>query len=308
MSVLINIILDIILPIFVLIAVGFIAQKKLQMDVRTFTKINIYIFIPAIIFTKIYSTEVTWQLFATVLFYLLSIMLIMLVLGMVVAHVLSYPRGIRNAFLNSLLFFNAGNYGLPIAELAFQHNPLAASVQIFIMVIQNILGSTLGVFQATTGKKSKKEALKNVLIMPSLYVLMAVVIIKSFQIVVPEVILFPLNSMAKGFVPIALITLGVQLAEVKISTRIKDIFVACSLRLILGPTVGFILVALMGLEGILAKSLIIGVATPAAVNTAIIAKEFDNEPEYASQIVFFSTIFSIATISVLIYALQYLSM
>ena len=300
------IVANVIFPIFMLILIGFVAQKKFNMDVRTFSKINLYIFVPAIIFKNIYKTEVTWQLFGTILLYLLAIFIGMFFLGMGIARLLNYPRGIRNAFTNSILFFNAGNYGLPVTEIAFQSNPLATTAQIFIMVIQTILMNSFGVFQSAAGKSENRQALKNAIMMPAIYVLILVVIIKILNIEIPVFLMTPVENLSKGFIPVALLTLGVQLSEVKISKRIKDILISSFIRLLLAPIIGFIIVNLMGVEGILAKVLILGVATPTAVNIAVIAREFDNEPEYASQIVFVSTLLSVITIPLLILLLEYI--
>lgn len=299
------IVANVIFPIFMLILIGFVAQKKFNMDVRTFAKINMYIFVPAIIFKNIYKTEVTWQLFGTILLYLLIIFIGMFSLGMAIARLLNYPRGIRNAFTNSILFFNAGNYGLPVAELVFQSNPLATTAQIFIMVIQTILMNSFGVFQSAAGRSENRQALKNAIMMPAMYVLILAVIIKILSIEIPVFLMTPVENLSKGFIPVALLTLGVQLSEVKISKRIKDILISSFIRLILAPIIGLIIVNLMGVEGILAKVLILGVATPTAVNIAVIAREFDNEPEYASQIVFVSTLLSVITIPLLILLMEY---
>lgn len=300
------IVANVIFPIFMLILIGFVAQKKFNMDVRTFAKINMYIFVPAIIFKNIYKTEVTWQLFGTILLYLLIIFIGMFFLGMAIARLLNYPRGIRNAFTNSILFFNAGNYGLPVAEIAFQSNPLATTAQIFIMVIQTILMNSFGVFQSAAGRSENRKALKNAIMMPAMYVLILVVIIKILNIEIPVFLMTPVENLSKGFIPVALLTLGVQLSEVKISKRIKDILISSFIRLLLAPVIGFMIVNLMGVEGILAKVLILGVATPTAVNIAVIAREFDNEPEYASQIVFVSTLLSVITIPLLILLMEYI--
>ena len=292
---------DIILPIFILIIIGFIAQKKMKMDVRTFTRLNIYVFVPALLFTKVYETEITWQLFGSVMVYIAAICIFMYLLGEGVSRLLKYPRGISKAFVNSLLFFNSGNYGLPLVELAFKNNPIATTAQIFIMLIQNITTNTFGVFQASAGNAGTKKALKNILTMPSMFVLVAVIPIKVMHIKIPEFIMMPFHNISGGFVAFALITLGVQLADVKIAFNIKNVLVSSFIRLIISPVLGLLLIHLLGVDGILAKSLIIGVATPAAVNTAIIAKEFNNEPEYASQIVFATTILSAITIPCILY-------
>lgn len=301
METFLTLLIDIIMPIFIMIAVGFAAQKLLKMEVRTFTKLNMHVFVPSLLFTKIYETQITWQLFGNVLIYILSICAIMFILGEIVSRLLKYPQCTKKAFVNSLLFFNSGNYGLPLVELAFKNSPVATTAQIFIMFIQNITSNTFGVFQACAGNVGYKKALKNVFAMPSMFVLLVVIPIKIFQLQVPEFIMLPLHNISGGFVAFALITLGVQLAEVKVAFNLKNIFVTSIIRLVLSPLCGLLLVNLLGIQGILAKSLIIGVATPTAVNTAIIAKEFNNEPEYASQIVFATTILSAITIPVILY-------
>jgi predicted permease len=305
LAIFIYILYNIILPIFILVAIGFTAQKFLRMDSRTFSRINIYILIPAILFVKIYEAQVSLQFVGLVLFFILIVETVMLALGELFSRWLKYPRGIRKAFTNSLLFFNSGNYGLPLVEMAFHGNPVAISSQIFVMLIQNISTSTFGVFQVSSGKSGYRQALQNMLVMPSLYVLAVVLLVKGFAIKLPDQLLQPLRYISGGFVGLALITLGVQLAEVKAKFRVHDVFLASLIRLVLSPLLGFLLVRLLGIHGMLAKSLIIGVATPTAVNTAILAREFDNEPEYAAQIVLVSTLFSVVTLSTIIYLLHY---
>jgi predicted permease len=298
------ILLNILLPIFILVSIGFGAQKLLRMDSRTFSRLNIYILIPAVLFVKIYEAHVSLRFVGQVLSFIIIVELLMYALGEGLARLLKYPRGIRKAFCSSLLFFNSGNYGLPLIELVFNGNPIATASQVFVMLTQNISTSTFGVFQASSGKSSYRQALQNMLVMPSLYVLTIVLIVKGFAIKVPFQLMMPLKYISGGFVGLALITLGVQLAEVKAKFRVKDVLLASLIRLILSPLLGFGLVWLLGIHGILAKSLIIGVATPTAVNTAILAREFDNEPEYAAQMVLVSTLFSAITLSTLIYLLN----
>ena len=48
---------NIILPIFIPIGAGYLLQRKFPLNVATLTKIQFYIFIPALLFTTIYKTE-----------------------------------------------------------------------------------------------------------------------------------------------------------------------------------------------------------------------------------------------------------
>lgn len=304
MSTFIYIIINTILPIFLIVAAGYIAQKKFRMDTRTFSRANIYLFIPAVLFMKIYEAKVSMAFVGQVVAYIITVQAFMLLLGELLSRLNKYPRSKKKAFCNTLLFFNSGNYGLPLIDLVFKGSAIAAASQIFIMLTQNITTSTFGVFQASSGKSSYKQALKNVLIMPSLYVLAVVVIVKVTGITMPEPILTPLRYLSEGFIGMALLTLGVQLAEVTAKINIKDVLLSSGIRLVLSPALGFLLILLLGVQGDLAKAMIIGVATPTAVNTAILAREFDNEPEYASQNVLVSTLLSPITLSVLIFLLN----
>ncbi len=303
MQAFVQIFLDIALPIFILIGIGFGARKIFFIDLKSLTKLNVYVFVPPVLFVKIYETQVTVGLFAAVAGFVLAICFIMFVLSTAVSKLFKYPAGEKTAFLNAMLFFNSGNYGLPMVALAFNGNPLAMTVQIFIMLVQNVLTNTLGVFNASSSNKNYGRALKNVFMMPSIYVIIVVIIIKGLNVNIPGPIMTPLESITNAFIAVALITLGVSLAEVKLRFNLKNIFAASLIRLIISPAAAFLLVNLMGLEGILAKALILGVATPSAVTTAIIAKEFDNKPEFASEAVFFTTLISAVTIPVIIYLL-----
>lgn len=303
MQAFLQIFFDIALPIFILIGIGFGARKIFFIDLKSLTKLNVYVFVPPVLFVKIYETRVTFGLFVAVAGFVLAICLIMYVLSLVVSRLFKYPAGEKIAFTNAMLFFNSGNYGLPLVALAFNGNPLAMTVQIFIMLVQNVLTNTLGVFNASSSGKDYKRALKNVFMMPSIYVIFAVIIVKGLNVSIPGPIMAPLESITNAFIAVALVTLGVSLAEVKIRFDLRNIITASLIRLVIAPLAAFFLVNLMGLEGILAKALILGVSTPSAVTTAIIAKEFDNKPEFASEAVFFTTLISSITIPVIIYLL-----
>ena len=189
------IIINIILPIFFLIAVGFVGQKKLKMDLRTLTKLNIYIFIPAVLFLKIYETNVTLKFFSQVLVYILIIQVAMFILVQLLSKAFGYSRIIKGLLQLSAVF-NSGNYGLPLVELVFNGDPVAVTSQVFIMLIQNVTTNTFGVFRPVQEIPTTK-ALKNILKMPSIYVILMVILVKSFHITIPGLVLVPLGYIAK---------------------------------------------------------------------------------------------------------------
>lgn len=98
-------------------------------------------------------------------------------------------------------------------------------------------------------------------------------------------------------------TLGAQLADTKLNFKIPKVYLSNVLRLIVAPFFAFILVKLFSIDQInpLAEQVIIICSgAPTAVNTVLLAIEYDNEPELSSQIVFSSTLVSAITISLII--------
>ena len=99
----------------------------------------------------------------------------------------------------------------------------------------------------------------------------------------------------------ALITLGIQLAQIEFKFKLRLILTASAVRLLLAPVIGFGLVLLLGIEGVLAQALIVGIATPTAVNATLLADEFGNEREYTAHMVVATTIFCTFTLPLIIY-------
>ena len=62
----------------------------------------------------------------------------------------------------------------------------------------------------------------------------------------------------------------------------------------------------LSMEGIVAQVLFISSGLPTAVNTALIAVEYDNYPDFVSQVVMTSTLLSAVSIVFIIYAARIL--
>lgn len=69
----------------------------------------------------------------------------------------------------------------------------------------------------------------------------------------------------------------------------------------MGPLLALAMIYLLNMDGIVAQSLFIASSFPTSRNTSTIAMEYQIEPELHAQIVLFSTLFSIITVTVVIY-------
>ncbi len=147
--------------------------------------------------------------------------------------------------------------------------------------------------------------MRTILSMPVIYAIPLAFILKDFHIPLPEPLYIPLTYIYNAFIAMALLTLGVQLGSMKWVIKFHDVLISNFLRLIIGSVIGFSVVLLLGLHGTMAQALILSSSVPTSLSSVLLAVEFDNEPEFVSQAIFASTIFSIFTVTIVIYLLQF---
>ena len=292
---------DIILPIFIVMAIGFILQKKFTMDISTLSKLNIYFVVPAFIFVKLYSTQFSASLFGKVLLFFILLVIILYAISTLFAKILGLDRGKKTTFTNSTMFFNSGNYGVPVNELAFKGDPFAMSIQVIVLTLQNIFTFSYGIFALQSVNTSKWKAMIGYFKMPVLYAMGAGLICNALNIQVPSVILVPANMIANAMIGLALLTLGAQVARIQFKAALSAVYSSLTIRLIISPIIALFIIWLFRVDGITAQALLIASAMPTSVNSAVIAEEYKNYPEFAAQVVLFSTIISAFTVSFVIY-------
>ncbi|GGF96711.1 AEC family transporter [Paenibacillus abyssi] len=301
-----------VLPLSVMIAIGIILQRAFSLDIKTLSKLNFYLFSPAIIFDLLYKTDISLQVIGQVLLFFMLFMLLQYVVLEIVVRLRGYQGGMRAAMRNSVLFYNSANYGIPLNQLAFAGNPYTLSIQVLIMMMQSLIPNTYGIYSVNAHRSDLRAIWRTIASMPVIYVIPLAFALRGMQVPIPSFIDTPITYLAGAFIGTALITLGVQLGSMKWQLRgsmLADVGLSCFLRLLAGPALAWIVVWcldawVMEISPLMAAALIVSSAVPTSLSSVLLAVEFDNEPEFASQSVFVSTLLSIVTVTVVIYMLQ----
>lgn len=303
MAFIIHILLYQILPIFLLIGTGMLINRRYGLDVRTLSRLTVYALVPGFIFVTLYETGIPPELSKA----LVCAVLLLIPLGLVtslVSRFFGHSRTLSNASLNSVLFYNSGNFGLPLITLVFMNSPdapLALSTQVMVLLVQNLAGNTLGFYLAGRAQMHKDQLFKLILGIPAIYAVTAALIFKTLPIDVTTLFFWPtLVYLKGGLIPVALFTLGVQLSKSQFHAKNLPVWSAVVLRLLLSPVIAFCLISIMQIHGTMAQVILIGSGLPSAVTTALAAVEFDNEPDFASQTVMVTTLLCAVTLAVLI--------
>ncbi|MFD0961501.1 AEC family transporter [Paenibacillus chungangensis] len=307
MDIFLHILVTNVLPMGLLIGLGVILQRAFTLDIKTLSKLNFYLFSPAIMFNLIYNTAITAQSIGEVMLFFVLFMVGQYVLVETVIRIRGYSPGMKSAMRNSVLFYNSANYGIPLNQLAFSGNKETLAVQVLIMMMQSLIPNTYGVYNVNAHKANRAAIWRTIMSMPVIYVIPLAFLLRYLHVPIPQSIETPITYLSDAFIGTALITLGVQLGSMswKVSrSLVIDVSLSGILRLVAGPLLAWLIVWLLGLERFVAAALIVSSAVPTSLSSVLLAVEFDNEKEFASQSVFISTLFSILTVTAVIFFLK----
>jgi predicted permease len=295
-----RIFVEVLLPILAMIGVGWLLDRRTRLEISTLVKLNLYLFVPAFIFHQVVSSQLDSALVAQIVLFTVCIVLGMGALSLLAGRLLRYSRAETRALQLATMFYNSGNYGVPLMTLAYPGpGPL---LQVFIVLTQNISTFTLGLFLAASAERRGWRAVLPMLRQVSLWAVACAILVRTFDVPVQSWRWFwvPLDYFHAALVGVALVTLGAQLSHTTAHPHFARLSCALLLRLIGGPLLAAALVPLFGFRGETAAIMILSSSFPTAVNTALIAHEFNADAAFAASAVFYSTLLSMVTVTVLI--------
>lgn len=291
---------QVLLPILIMFGCGWLLDRRARLDLTTLVKLNIYVFVPAFMFVNVVSSDLSGEKAVRVVGVTLALIVSMFILGAIIARFAGYDRSQTRALQLAAMFCNSGNYGIPLMALAFPGaGPL---LQVFIILTQNVTMFTAGIALAASTHRPGWRAFLPALRQISLWAVAAALMVRWFHLPVQQVrwIWVPLEYFSQALVAIALVTLGVQLSQTRVRQSLPRLGWALGLRLLVAPLLATVLVPLFGFRGQDATIMIVSASFPTAVNTALLAHEFKADSHFAAAAVFYSTLLSMLTVTVLI--------
>lgn len=285
-------ILNIVLPTFIVIFIGYIFGRKTKVNMSGVVDIVIYIALPAMVFTSMLDKKIV-LLDASKVW--ASTVMIMLGCGITAWIVFKIIRQKHSGLYIPILVMNTVNIPFPIIYLAYGSEGLFAATLFYIPNV--MIAYSLGIFIASG--RSWKDNLKEMLRVPPVYAAIAGLIVNLCDVSVPEIIVRPLNLVGLMAIPLVLLVLGYNLSRIKLAS-LPTTFLASFLRVGVGLGIGFLAVTVFGLTGILRSVVILDSAMPAAVNSSLLATKYKNEADLVSSVVFVTTIASLFTIPFLL--------
>jgi|PlaIllAssembly_1097288.scaffolds.fasta_scaffold366311_1 hypothetical protein len=288
-------ILNVVLPTFIVILIGFLFGKLSKIDLSSIVDLLFWVGLPALAFTSMLDKKIVLADAGKVW---ASALIVMAGCGIIAWIIFRILKQKHSGVYLPIMIMNTVNIPFPIISLLYGQEGIFAAVLFYIPNVFAIY--SLGII--ILSRKDWKNGLKELTKVPAIYAVVTGLILNLLNVKVPDLVLRPINLIGTMVVPLMLLIMGFKLTTVKISS-LSTTLVASFIRLGIGLALGFAVVKLFNLTGILRTVVIFEAAMPAAVNTSLLAMKYDNESELVSSVVFLTTIASLVMIPFLIWML-----
>ncbi len=281
---------EIVAPVFLLAAVGYVWVKLgIEYRIRFVTQLSMTLAVPCLMFTALMNTEITLSALTSVSLAALAAYSVITLVFWAIVMVLKLDR---RTFLAPLIFGNTGNLGLPLALFAFGDAGLGFAVVIF--AIMAVYTFTFGVW-LVSGGGSIWTVVKEPMVAATL--LGALFLWQGWE--TPQFLTNALDLIGQLAIPLMLITLGVAVARLEPGNLGQAAWLSM-LKAIVCVGVAVMAGLWFDLEPVPYAVLILQVATPVAVTSYLLAEKYGADADAVAGLVVVSTLFSVALLPLIL--------
>ena len=314
-----------VVPVVLLILLGYLLKQKgfLTKDfVKIGNKLVFNVCLPCMLFINVYNIESFSSINWDIVIYGVAMLVVIFVLGYASAIATTKMPERRGVILQCTFRSNIAIIGLSLAGTlgGKEAEAVAAIVSSFTVPVNNIL-AVLSLSMFVTDGKSNKNGIKNVLINIAKNPLiigcalgLVFLGIREAQIAAFGEVVFSfskhtkflytaVNNLKSIATPFALLVLGGQFEFSAVKGLMKEIVVGTLWRIVLAPLLGIGLAILLSSQTNLLScgvneypALVALFGSPVAVSSAVMATSMGGDEQLATQLVVWTSIFSIFTI------------
>ena len=261
-------IVQVIVPVFLIVAIGYVYARRVRPDMSGFNRIMLDVLSPTIVYTARAGKDFRWQEHVPLL---AGGALVILGTGLVAWGVARVLRTQARTLVPVVMFTNCGNMGLPLALLAFGPQGLAAAVALFS--ISNVIHFSLGARITSADASTRQLLLSPLMVASALGFASAVSGIRP-----PDMIFTGMKLLGDAMVPLMLFALGARLTQLRRRDVPRGLLGAFA-RPLIGLAVALPLAWALDLQGAARAQLILFSALPPAVMQFLLAEKYRQEPE-----------------------------
>lgn len=285
------------ITLFLLIGVGYLVKKwgiVSEEGQKSITDLVINVVLPMNIIVAFLNTDSGSSITHCIQILIVSvaIQVFSVIYGLIVYR--KKPDGRKRCLRYGIICSNAGFLGNPIAEGIFGANGLMLA-SIYLLPQRVMMWSEgLNIFSNET---NPREKIKKVVLHPCVIACVIGLILMIGHIPLPSILLLPITTIGKCNTALSMFVIGMILNGVDLRKIIdRDVIRYTIERLLLIPALVLAGCRLFSLNQMITGLSVILAAMPAGATTSMLAAKYDHDPEFATQMVLFSTLCSIFTL------------
>ncbi|WP_438467575.1 AEC family transporter [Marinomonas sp. PE14-40] len=284
---------DTVFPLVFVVLVGFLYARWRATDMTIANRINMDVFVPALIFSVMASGSFHVMQYKGLI---LGAAVIVVGSGLLAWPIAKFMGVSTKTLLPPMMFNNSGNLGIPLMVLAFGESVLPIAVVLFLT--ENLLHFTLGMYLI-----NPKTKLKSILTMPMVLATIFGLLFSFSGWSMPVSLSVPIDMLGQISIPLMLFALGVRMNDVDLTNWRLGLLAG-----ILCPLTGLI-AALVWQQIWPVKEeyfayLLVFACLPPAVLNYIVSELFQQEPNKVASMVLIGNLISLVTIpGILLYVL-----
>lgn len=274
---------QVIIPVFLIVAIGFWYGRRTRPDLGMFNRIVLDVMTPVLVYTALAGKEFRLADHTPLL---LAGAALILLTGLAAWPLARLTRTDARSLVPVVMFTNCGNMGLPLALLAFGPAGFGAAVGLFS--ISNLIHFSLGA-RITSAHAGTRELLLSPLMIASALGFASA----ASGVRPPDVLFTGLRMLGEAMLPLMLFSLGVRLTSLRREDVPRGLLGAFA-RPLIGLAVALPLAHALGLEGMARAQLLLFAALPPAVMQFMLAERYRQEPERVAAMILLGNAVAVA--------------
>ena len=300
-------------PFLILLGIGFAAVRMKLTDrdfMNRLNTLNYKLFFPFLMFNNVYSAKPeNMPSVKLMLTGVLSVSLLVVLLVIIVPKIVKEnPR--RGVIIQAIFRSNFIIYGIPLTTYVFgaERSSICGMMILIMVSLFNIAAVIVLEMFREGGKVSAKKLLLGIIKNPILQGCLVGLVFYLLQIRLPAFLATPVSSLAGLATNLALVILGASLKFEELRKNSRTISIVLLVRLILLPVIMVAFAYFIGLRGVELFLILMIFGTPVATSSYPMAQNMGGDGQLAGQLVFVSTVASLATIFIFIFTLSRLGL
>ncbi len=301
---------NIVLPLLMLMAVGYVSRRLKLLDASTVSQCNsvlFKVFLAVLLFNNTRATD--FENLADIKILVFVAVLIVFSFLSTALFVVGVERDNRRrgVMIQGICRSNYALYGIPLITALFPGGNVAlASLLIAVVIPLFNVFSVIALSYCGTKNVKIGRVLLSILTNPLIIGTVLGMVFSYYSITIPSFLDSALISLGSIATPFALFILGASFEFRKITGFLPQLITITLGKLIVIPAIAITLAVLLGFEGVEIACIMAVFGSPVAVSSYTMAEKMGGDADLAASTVVFTSVLSIFTMFLIIWVLRLL--